>query len=453
MNTRHSNLTDAYINVLNSLSRENSPERIALQAKKCILDYLGVTFAGSKIISDQGNRILEQFESYDKTATVIGFNKKTNIHNAALINGLLSHVAELDDGDRFGMVHPGSTVISALFAIAERDRINGDQFIKGVVVGYEAVIRIARALQPQLKKRGYHATGLCGSIGAAMGIAAALNYSKAEMKDALSAAVTNSSGILNVIRDGSDLKPYNAGQAALSGVLAAYIARAGFKGPDDVLNGYQGFLSLITDEIKYSEVEEDTNGRYRIEQIYRKPYAACRHSHPAIEAVLSLRKQFDIKSNEIKEIRVFTYSLAVIGHDHILVDGITSAKMSTPYSVVVAFETGNAGLDEFLPERIDDSRVIALTKRVKVISDDNLTAQVPQKRPAIVEIITFDNKSYVEKVDLPKGEPEIPLTEREIEDKFINLALFSGKSKKDADMIIQRVCNVESELGKLHELL
>jgi len=453
MNHTGNNLTDKFFDNLYGLSQERHPDRVILQAKKCILDYLGVTFAGAKLISEKGNQFLEQFNSKDANASVLGFNQKSNTQNAALINGLSSHIAELDDGNRHGMVHPGTTVISALFAVAEKEGLDGSGFLNGVVVGYESVIRLAKALQPELKKKGYHATALCGSIGSALGIAAALNYTKYEMKNVLSAAATSSSGMLNVIRDGSDLKPFNAGQAALNGVLAVYIGRAGFRGSNDVLNGYQGFLSLITSEIKLSELEDAIGEVYGIEQIYMKPYAACRHAHPAIEAVINLKKKYKLSSEGIKKINVYTYKLAVIGHDHTAIEGITSAKMSIPFSVAVALETGKAGLSEFTPERIADLKVIELTKKVKVSDDENLSAQVPQFRPAIVEIVTHGGGSFRERVDLPKGEPETPLTDEEVKEKFVSLAQYAGLPEKDGNELIRRVWEIEENFNKLLETL
>ena len=106
-----------------------------------------------------------------------------------------------------------------------------------------------------------------------------------------------------------------------------------------------------------------------------------------------------------------------------------------------------------MPSQVEDSKIISLANKVTVCSDDKLTALVPEKRPAIIKVTTYKNDCYVEQVDLPKGEPENPLTEDEIKDKFISLALYRGTSQKKADEIIRRVWDVENEDGSLYGLL
>jgi len=448
------NLAEKFIDDLFNLAQAGFSESVMLQAKKCLLDYLGVTLAGAKMLEEKGCRFLDYFGSTQDEATVIGFGRKANLQNAVLMNGICAHVAELDDGERFGMMHPGAPVISALLSLAEREKISGKNFLLGITVGYEAALRIADAIQPSTKERGYHATGTCGTIGAAIGVAAALEFTKSQMKDALSSAATSAAGILKVIEDESELKAFNAGQAACSGLLAATVARAGFRGPDDVLASDRGFLTVMAEQYDASRLMPNQGEPLAIEKIYMKPYAACRHCHPAIEAALKIRSKHGIRPENVKDIKVITYRWAVGGHEHTQIRGVASAKMSTPYSVAVALETGKAGLEEFLrPEYIENPKIISLANKVNVCSDDNLTALVPQKRPAIVEITTTENERYIERVDLPKGEPESPLTEDEVKEKFESLALYGKKSKKDAEEIIQRVWNIENELGKLYELL
>lgn len=447
------NVTQVFIDDLYDMIISGFPDRVILQAKKCLLDYLGVTFAGAKTTEAKIKTLLGFYGILPECSSVIGLNKKANLQTSVLINGLNAHAVELDDGERFGMIHPGAPLFSALLPLAESERLSGKDLLTGIVIGYEAGIRIARTMQPHLKDRGYHATGVCGTVGVALGVGAALKFSKTELKNALSAAATTAAGILKVIEDGSELKPFNVGQAALSGITAAFLARAGFKGPDDVLTGERGFIPLTVDQSDLSHLKRDPQNLFCIENIYVKPYAACRHCHPPIEAALKIRSEKGIDPEKIEEIRVDTYRWAVKLHDHIEIDGVNSAKMSTPYSVAVALVTGRAGLEEFSPEMIKDQRVLALTRKVKVRSDDTLTALVPHKRAAEIEIATYENELYSERVDLPKGEPENPLTEEELKEKFISLALYGKKTEAEIDQIVKIVWDIEENLAKLFEFL
>ncbi|MBU5436657.1 MmgE/PrpD family protein [Tissierella sp. MSJ-40] len=449
----NNNLTDKFIDSLYSLMQETLPEAVIKQAKICILDYLGVTLAGARMLERKGNKFLNYFDSEQGDATLIGFNRKATIQNAVIVNGLSSHILELDDGQRFGMIHPGAPIISALISLVEHEKIKGKDFLLGTIIGYEAAVRLAGTIQPSHKQCGYHATGTCGTIGVAVGIAVALGFTKKELKDALSAAATSASGILEVIEDESELKPFNVGKAALNGLIAAFVARAGFTGPNDILGGKRGFISTMSKQYDLSFLDRKQGDAYGIERIYIKPYAACRHSHPAIEATINIRSKYSICPDDIKNVKVYTYDLAIMGHDHTQIQGTNSAKMSIPYSVAVALEFGKAGIEEFMPRYIQDTRITSLINKIQIYANKELTTLVPEKRSAIVEIITYDNKCYIERVDYPKGEPENPMTEEEIKEKFISLAMYGKKSMKEAHEIIEMTWNLEKDLFKIFDFL
>ena len=448
----NNNITDQFIGSLFNHSQAQFSESIKLQAKKCLLDYLGVAFAGARMIDRKGNAILDMLDNTSGGVSVIGFGKKSSIQNAALLNGMSGHIAELDDGVRFGGMHPGVPVLSALLPLAEKENIKGEKLLAGIIVGYEAAIRLSMAVQPSHKMKGYHATGTCGTIGAAIAISTALGFSKDQMKDALSSAAASASGILRATSGKSELKPYNAGQAALNGLIASIVARAGFKGPNDILGGENGLISMLADHYDLTQLYKE-EGMLGIEKVYFKPYAACRHSHPAIEAALNIRVTSGILPKDIKAVDVITYSLAVNGHDHTEIQGITSAKMSTPYSVAVALVTGKAGIGEFTTDQIENPVISSLTRKVRVRSDERISELVPHKRAAAVEITTYTGQYYSQRVDLPKGEPENPILEEELKNKFISLALYGNKTIDDCDRVMRHVWNIEEDLNEIYKFL
>ncbi len=446
------NLTDIFIDNLFCSRETVIPERVTEQAKKCFLDFLGVTLAGSKTIRQEGGQYLNCLKNCAGTSTVINFNKKTDIYSAILINGLSSHAEELDDGHRFGMLHLGSPVIAALFSTAELYGTSGEDFIRGLITGYEAAIRLACCVQPSHKKRGYHATGTCGTIGAAMGIAAALNFTKEQTKASLSAAVTSAAGVLEVQEDSSGLKPYNSARASLDGFVSSLAGRAGFKGPDDILGGNRGFLAVMADNAQTQFLTNPLNDTFGIEGIYMKKYASCRHSHPAIEAALSIKDKYGILPADIEKVKVFTYKAAVEGHDHKTIRGANSAKMSTPYSIAAVLETGKAGIAEFSTECINNKAISFLMKKIDIFPDEELTLLAPGKRAAAVEIMAA-GKTYRERIDYPKGEPENPMTLTDIEEKFTALALYGGKTQDEAVKLVWKVRELEKDLNGIYELL
>ncbi len=446
------NTLDQFVDGIYEISQQDFSPYVYSEAKKCLLDYLGVTFAGAYEIKTQSQVALRNFNEHGKIP-VIGLCEKSSLQNAILFNGIHSHVIELDDGHRVAMLHPGAPVFSALIPVAFKHNISGSGFLKGVIMGYEASVRLASAMQPSMKEKGFHGTGIAGAVGVAVAIANSLNFTKAQLKNAISAATTSASGILKIIKDISEFKPYNVGNAAQSGYTAAMLALSGFKGPYDTFGGKHGFLSIFSDNIKSEHLTFRNTDKLSINTIYRKPYAACRHCHAPIEAALNIKQNHNINTDNIREIEVRTYNLAVSGHDHNEIAGMNSAKMSIPYSVAVALIRSKAGINEFKEETINDNNILSLAKKIIVNADDELSKLTPAKRSAILNISTENNDLYSERVDYPKGEPENPLTDKELEDKFISLALFSGKTTMEIQNIISIVSNLETDFHKLLEYL
>jgi len=447
------NTTDTFINSIYDLSCVSYPNAVVLQAKRCLLDYLGATLAGAHLLKGKGDELLKYMDDNEGSASVIGFNRKTSILNAALINGLSAHVAELDDGVRYGALHPGAPVFSALLPVAQKENIQGTDLLRGIIIGYETAIRIARTIQPSHYNRGYHPTATCGSIGAAVGVGAMLSFSKKQMNDVLSAAAISASGMLKVIEGSSELKPFNAGRAALTGVLSSFMVRAGFSGVHDVLSGPIGFLSMMAEASDVSFLDKHSIECFAIEKVYFKPYASCRHTHPAIEAVLNIRTRAGVCTKDIESITVTTYDSVLGKHDHTEIEGVSSARMSIPYSVAIAVEKGKAGLNEFSIENVSKTNILALAKKVTVCSNKELSAAVPDKRAAIVEIRTHCGTTYTERVDYPKGEPENPLSDEEVREKFRVLSACGNRNGEQSQEIIDIVWNVENDLHNLFSLL
>lgn len=427
------NISEAFIAGLIKKS-QIIPNEINEKARKVLLDYLGVVAGGKKYLKEKHPELV------------------TNAPNSAFMNGFAAHVLELDDGHRHGMIHLGASIVSAVLDIAEKENLKADDVLRGIVMGYEVAVRCARAIQPGHKVRGYHVSGTCGTIGSAMGIAYACNYNKEQLNSTLACAVSSAAGVLEIQEQASEMKPFNLGHAAFDGVLAAQIGKLAMPGPDDILGGKRGFLAALTDTPKPEFLNEFNDNIYCIESIYQKVHAACRHCHPAIDATIDMRNNLKLKPEQIDRIAVHTYKLAVGSHDHTQIMGVSSAKLSTPFAVALAIVKGRAGYADYNEATLDDYWIKNLTQKVRVVEDENLTAQSPAVRGARVTIYMKDGNEYKTTCLYPKGEPENPLTQEELEEKFRGLAMYGGLTSGECDAVISEIKKGCFDLNKILQI-
>ena len=437
------NLTDRLMDLVFGIRYEAITDNALEKLRVCLIDTLGVALAGAADLKEKEERLLNLIDDGSQVVAPVGMSQKTSLAHAILVNGLSAHFLELDDGVRYGVIHPSAPLFAALIPIATVKGVSWEQFVLGAICGYETSIRLASAMQPSHYSRGYHPTATCCTLGVAVGIAVMLGYSKAEVKDAFSAASISAAGSLKVLENISELKPYNCAKASLMGYYAAMMAKAGFKGPEDPLSGETGFLNMMSDAC-----DEDRllgwDGTYAIEKVYLKPYASCRHTHPEIEDAFLIRQKEGFDAKEISAIRVKTYKGVLGKHDFNTVYGESSARMSIPYSLAVALVTGKAGIAEFTEDYIKDPLIQRLTKMAVIEGDEELSRLVPDKRVAIVTVEQTDGKSFVNRVEYPKGEPENPLSEDELLAKFSSMTEHAGMNREQALQLFQTVMNEEN---------
>jgi len=419
------------------------PEEVTEHAKVCILDWLGAALAGSpeppaKIVTSIIRKIGGKKES-----TIVGTDIKTSCANAALANGVIGHTVELDDIHEESIIHPAAPVLPAALAVAERDGASGKDLITSIVLGYEVEIRIGMVLNPS-HYQYWHPTGTCGTFGAAAAAGKVLGLNREKMAHALGVAGTQASGLIEVF--GTMSKPLNAGKAALSGVLAALLAQKNFTSSDAILEAKKGYCRATSKESNLNKITENLGKRFEIMNNIFKRHASCGHTHGAIDALLDLAKKYDIKPEDVEEILVGTYPIAVgIVGKNIEPKTGSEGKFSLPYCLATALICGRVGLAEFSKERLTDPKILELSKRVRVKTDKEFMDA--RLGCAKLTIRTVDSREFSCRVDVPKGYPKNPLTKAELEDKFRSLASLV-LSKGQVEEVITTVKN----LNKLDDM-
>ena len=443
------NISEQYLTAIDGIWQKNVPPEVMARARRSLLDYLAVTCAGAEFQKDKLEKYFGFAQPEAGAFKAIGLGKNLVLKEAVFLNGLNGHALDFDDGTNSGIIHLGSPIFSLLIPLAQRYQITVDDMLKAAVVGYEASYTMAVSIQPGHKAMGYHATGTCGTLGAALAASYMLGFSDEERFQAFASACVAASGMLKVLDDGSELKPYNVAKTALLSLTALQMAKAGFRGHADPLGG-RGFLKMMTgrDDIALKPVL--LNGTYAIMKSYTKPYASCRYTHPSVEAAIHLRNR--VKPEDVERIDIRTYSLAVSGHDHTDIPGSYSAKMSIPYATAAGLIYGKAGLQEFSEEAVKDEGILSLTGKIHVVSDEALSAAFPDEQTAIVSIRTKSGV-YTDRVDFPKGEPENPLTDEEFRTRYDGLMDYAGVSRPVSADIFSKANETCAAVSSLVEQL
>ncbi|MBQ9469250.1 MAG: MmgE/PrpD family protein [Clostridia bacterium] len=440
------NKSTLFLAALEEVRRKEIPERVMKRARESLADYLAVTCAGAKFQSEKLKNYFAFAMPEEGRFRAIGTGRDLALKEAVFLNGLNGHALDFDDGTNAGIIHLGSPVFSLLLPLAQRYGIGVDRLLRAAIIGYEASFTLAVSIQPVHKALGYHATGTCGTVGAALAAAYMLGFNEEERRQVFACACVAASGMLKVLDDGSELKPYNVAKSALTALTSLQIAKSGFRGHPDPLGG-RGFFKMMTGKEDIEPKPMLLHGTYALEKTYTKPYASCRYTHPAVEAAIAFRRD-GIAARDIGSVTVKTYALAVAGHDHTEIPGSYSAKMSIPYSFAAGLVFGKAGLNEFEEETVKNEEVRALARKVTVTADGEMSAAFPEKQRAEVTVATEKGR-FVKTVDYPKGEPENPLTEKEFKDRFDGLTGYAGISPAVSDGVYRAVFAPDAQVFEL----
>jgi 2-methylcitrate dehydratase PrpD len=227
-------------------------------------------------------------------------------------------------------------------------------------------------------------------------------------------------GLYEFRKDGAMVMALHGGWPAQSGVIAAYLAREGFTGPTTILEGQDGFFKGFADKTFPEKLIDRLGQRFTIQEVALRPYCACRYAHSGIDALSKITaREGAIPIAKIKKVRVFTHHTAVSQEAEPTT--LVSARLSTAFNIAMAVVHG-ARLAEVTSTDLADPVVKSICDRVEILEDPELTALFPKKWACRVQVELTSGECYEQREDIPKGEPENPLTPAEIEQKFHQLA-------------------------------
>lgn len=418
--------------------------------KVFFLDWLGSAYAGKDLPPIRKMRKVVGSLGGVPEATSIPAGARTNCLSASLLNGAASHIVEMDDLHRESILHPAAAILPAVFAAGERKGASGKELIVAISVGYEVGIRVALAAGAS-HYRFWHTTSTCGTFGAAAGAAKLLRLNEDQFAWAIGSAGTQAAGLWEFLGESAMSKQLHAGKAAMNGLLSALLAKEGFTGARRILEGEKGFFRATSQDYDESKCIADLGRVFHSERNSIKYHASCGHTHSAIDAVLLAAGGRTLKPAEVESVDLRIYQAAIDLLGNIDPETPYLAKFNLPFCVATALHYGHVQSCDFTPARIEDKDLKDLMKKIKVTGDPELTGAYPRKWPARVTITLKDGRRLDGANEYPKGDPENPLSKRELISKF-KVLTSRALPADQVDAIIDRVMGLES-LGDVNELL
>jgi 2-methylcitrate dehydratase PrpD len=413
--------TDELIAFVQSTDYSRLPGDVISQAKRCVLDLLGVAIAGSHTRMARASMRFAANQFAPGNATLVGSEVRLGEVGATWFNGICASALDLDDGHRLAMGHPGAAVIPTALAIAETTGASGAEFLEAVVVGYEVAVRVSVARVPHYKTDHY-STGIWGPPGSVAAAGKLLGFNERMHQDALGIAISHGpfppAGA--VVLEG--MVKEAIGWAGVVGCSAALLAQEGFAGCEDMLDRAGRY--------DVEQLSRDLGMEYAILKAYFKPYAACRWSHPAIDGILGLVQDHRLQTGEIEEIHVEGFQQIRKLCDYAPATSV-AAQYSIPFALALALSYGRIGPEELIEANLQDEGLVGLARKVRVSVDPELDRLFPEKTASRVTVHT-GRGSFTASVEYPRGNPENPMSDAQLAEKFLWLAadaIGEGKSR------------------------
>lgn len=430
-----------------ALKFEDVPEPVIARAKASLIDTVaacafGAQLPWSRIIAAYGER-----NSPAGRAAVIGTKLKLHAPFAALANGAAAHAFEMDSLVHPSVgVHPGASLTAPGLAAAQVHRASGRDLLAAFVAGSEVMYRIGDAARHTSEKIGFHAPGLTGVFGGAVAAGRLNGLDAGRMALALGISGSLCSGLLEFSKSGGGMvKRLHLGRAAEGGVMAAVLARDGFTGPTEVLEGKFGFLTAFARDAEPERLTVGLGTTWNTLKIMLKRYACHITAHIPVTAALALKAEHGLKGSDIASITIAGGEKMVSHHNIPEPQDIAMAQYSTPFCVALTFYRDPLDPRSFSEDNLNDPEIRALSKTAKVL----LRESAPGDH-ALVSRVTVklrDGRELAREEREFPGMPARPLTEQELAEKFLRLTrgvLASPESVLEKLLKLETVANCET---------
>jgi 2-methylcitrate dehydratase PrpD len=422
------------------LSFAQIPDPVLRRAEDLMLDWLGSVLAARSARPIRSiQRFAETMGPAEGPSEVLTSRRTSSPVFAALVNAAASHYVEQDDVHNGSVFHPAAVVFAPALATAQALGASGAQLLTAVVAGYEVGIRVGEFLG-RSHYRTFHTTATAGTLAAAAAVGRLLELSPAQMLHAFGSAGTQSAGVWEFLRDAADSKQLHCAHAAASGLMSAYLARDGFTGAQQVLEGAQGLGVGMSTDADPARLVDGLGTRWALAETSFKYHASCRHTHPAADALLQVMARERLAHGDIARVVTHVHQGAIDVLGRVVVPTtVHQGKFSMGTVLGLIAVHGRAGLTEFDRDYLAPE-VAAFRDKVMMELDREVDTAYPARWIGKVSVETTDGRSFSGRVDEPKGDPGNTLSRAEIEDKMKRLVQYGeAATPEEAQALCARI--------------
>ena len=433
-------MIEDFLNQLNKIPAAKTLKKAKLE----IIDWIGYSIAGTRTRQAKPFNKLQNILPEGNSLNLFS-RKQLNIFDSAFINASVGNILELDDVHRTSIIHPGDTIIPAAIAASNSTNIDAYNFLRAIIVGYETAIRMGKCLGVDHYKI-FYSSATCGVFGAAAASSYILNFKNKldiqlqNLNRSIQLSTMTSSGVWQCRKGDGEAKQYALANASRAGITSALLAQNNAKTPKDMIEGELGFLKGFSKKVDYYELIKSDDG-HLINEVSNKPWAACRHSHPVIGVALDIKKEIkdkNLKIENIDKIEIETYQTAIDFCDKNNPQNNVEGKFSLQHCCALSLMYENILEDYFEDKVLKNSIIKKIRDKIRLFSNNEMTNNFPENYSASLKV-KFKNGITLNKFNTAaKGDPENPMTDKEICDKAINLI-----RNKNCNPLIKKIINTD----------
>jgi len=430
------------------------PGTVVDYAKILILDTLGCMLGGS--IQESNKAALRYVRAMGGTsqASIVNYGDRTNVYNAAFINGSFGHGWDFDDHLMGGSPHSMSATTAAALAVAEWQLSSGREFLEAWIAGFEANNRIGAASEPGIMNRGFHHVGTIASFAGAAVSSKLLHFDDWKTENAIAITVSQAAGTFqHSQRTGGAIKRNHMGFAASNGVRSALLALEGITGAREALEGKYGFVKCHAGEENEMEaLTRDLNKEWYTPRAAMKVFSNCAGQWGVMDLFYGLKKKHNLNPENIEAVTCWlrptsSWMVGTIkGED---VKDIFGAQFSARFGLGMALVLGDnqpKAYQQNVPPYGRWKEIVEVAKKIEIIGDPAVEAEGKKRGVfgySVCEIKLKNGTVIKGESGWPKGFPQNPMTKEERLEKFYSQALIVLPKEK-AEKIVGCVENIEA---------